>query len=395
MYGAPLTRLQLEHDGETILESCKTAAGQMLIIASMVKVAGALECTLSTINVSLGAPSLLSCIGKGSLAKMIRKTEHATLSKTEKDPVVEKFENSLSTVVQVLPPTYTQKRKLMQKWMSQAVEMAEMDKEYTAMLLDESQTPDELSFSTCFVDWLNNKQDKLRLTGTHVERIPFYHHGQDVGMNHWPHLELPIHSASALASRLLSNPDTFWPRPVIEYLIFTGYLHSATCEVPLIKAILAKGDLRSLKYALSHTPDLTPADLLSVLEYVTLSANAAKLEEFIDQGIDRIFEKQKRMALKNRIELTQPAKRMHPAHFKTTRGQHYFMPMIFTYAAKHIIAIPMYEMTAPVVVLDWISDLVEHGIEFMQNEKAFAGYHAVQRFNPGDRRILHFPGCVL
>lgn len=241
-----------------------------------------------------------------------------------------------STPIQVVPKTM--KAKVIAKWNADISTMTQIDERFMAILLDSKSTPDEDSFLMQFLEYLDTKQKKLRELGASLPKMPKMSLEKKwKSLLHIPIVQLPLDAAGRLCDRLFSSPKTFWPIPVIEYLINIGYINSATVSNGLFASILKRGDMALVQTCVARVADNSEQDFLELLRYVAVPRDSDHVK-ILDDSVARLHAG-------------------HPTEFSLSAGQHFYFNLVFRNFTGA--AVVKYMTTSELQsIFAWISDCV-------------------------------------
>jgi hypothetical protein len=178
-----------------------------------------------------------------------------------------------TSIIPVLPPQEVQKTKPLKIWKRKVIEWNDLDHQFLSKLVNLNSVPE---FQSTFVDWIFTKHSSLRnwsvLGVSKLKKSSA--NGNSDSLLHLPRTELSRKSMEMLIRYCFDN-SKFWPRVVVEYLIYTGNVSSHMADGFIEKLIDLK-ELNLIKASLEHVMDLTERDYVTVLKFVTDSAYKAE-----------------------------------------------------------------------------------------------------------------------
>ncbi|KAJ3320257.1 hypothetical protein HDV06_005401 [Boothiomyces sp. JEL0866] len=262
----------------SICKASSSVHGDVFAIAtsSLEKKAKSFSVQFSILPFHTSPISLLSSLGKLSVV------DHSY------DPMT--TEGLVHSVIPTRPPLKDEK-KTYKSWKANVQKWDQADCKYLDKFLSED---DIDNFQTLFFEWVDAKHDLLQKWKTNDGAIIGakikYSTDPKKYVRHSASFQLSQITSLEIIKKCFSNPKKFWPRLVIEFMLWNGFVSSFMVPSGVFNALFEKRDYELIALSCEKLLDLTESDYVSILKYVLNedgSAEELKILEEFDFGKDK------------------------------------------------------------------------------------------------------------
>ncbi|KAJ3312107.1 hypothetical protein HDV04_003361 [Boothiomyces sp. JEL0838] len=262
----------------SICKASSSIHGDVLAIAtsSLEKKAKSFSVQFAILPFHASPISLLSSLGKLSVA------DHSY------NPIT--TEGLVHSVIPTRPPLKDEK-KIYKSWKANVQKWDQADCKHLDKLLSDVSVEE---FEKLFFAWVDAKHEQLQKwktnDGTVIGAKFKYSSDPKKYVRHTASFQLSQTTSLEIIKKCFSNPKSFWPRLVIEFMLWNGFVYSFMVPAGIFSALFEKRDFELLALACEKTIDMTEKDYVSILKHVLKDDGSAEelqiLKEF-DFGKDK------------------------------------------------------------------------------------------------------------
>ncbi len=252
--------------------ACSEVHGSVLTLSTIFNIPKSTSYTSQFHIIPYHSPkmSLLSALGK--------------LSTNEPKFDQASFQGQLASIIPVPPPPSTERHKSLKVWKSKVCEWNLLDETFLEELLDATKTTTVVEFQGKFVEWIATKHASLRNWKVDVAKFKKGRaDGNSQSLTHFPRSELSFKAMDSLMKRCFSNPNSFWPRAVVDYLLFTGGVSSSmgsgNVGANLVQSLIAMEEIPLLEKCFQYVTDLDERDYVTILKYIATTDELSPVPE--------------------------------------------------------------------------------------------------------------------